>query len=74
LAARLSLSWLLGDLIDDWPPLLVEIIDRENGRVVYRQRRPMGSGDAAGTAAGIDRDLESLDLEAFCERYGIRLP
>lgn len=74
LGARIILSGVLGDVIDDWPPLSVAIFDVETGACVYREKRPMGSGDAAGIKEGIRRDLESLTLDEFCKRYDSSLP
>ena len=63
----------LGDVIDDWPPLRVSIVDLTTGAIVYREKGPMGSGDAVGIKRGIDLDLNSLSLDEFCERYEIEL-
>ena len=63
----------LGDSIDDWPPLRVSIVDLTTGAIVYREKGPMGSGDVVGIKRGIDRDLNSLSLDEFCDRYEIEL-
>lgn len=64
---------ILGDSIDDWPPLRVEIVDVRTGKCVYREKGLMGSGDAAGIKEGIERDLHSLTLKDFCARYEVTL-
>lgn len=64
---------VLGDSIDDWPPLRVEIVDVITGKCVYREKGLMGSGDAAGIKEGIERDLHSLTLKDFCARYEVTL-
>ncbi len=63
----------LGDSIDDWPAQRVRIVDLTTGAIVYREKGPMGSGDAMGIKRGIDQDLNSLSLDEFCESYEIAL-
>ena len=75
-----TLATLLAGLVSAWdynpglvPKSVVRIIDLGTDAVVYESEWKYAATAAEREAASIQAELDTLDVDAFAERYGIDL-